>query len=240
MAYLIALDDGHGENTAGKRTPYIKSLGRSIRENEFNSSVVKILDEELKRCGFDTLLVAPTDADTPLTERTNKANQAGADAYVSIHFNAYDGTFSGANPSGISLFVYPGHKEKNAGKLADKIAAHLKGGTKQNYRGIKEANFHVLRETDMIAVLTENGFMDNEREANLMLDKDFQKEVAVEHAKGICDYFNVKYVPEPVEEKGVFYRVVTGSFKNRKNADERVAELKKAGFTSFIDQYFKE
>ncbi|MCA0983738.1 N-acetylmuramoyl-L-alanine amidase [Halobacillus yeomjeoni] len=196
---LIALDDGHGMATAGKRTPYIPELGRAIKENEFNRAVVKFLKKELERCGFDTLLVAPTDKDVPLKERTDLANRKKADAYIAVHYNAFDGSFQGADPSGIEVYVYPGYKNKPAGKLAAAIAKHLKQGTQQNFRGIKEANFHVLRETDMIAVLTENGYMDNKREALLMIDPLFQKEVAIEHAKGICEYFNVKYVPEEKE-----------------------------------------
>ncbi|MFC7063016.1 N-acetylmuramoyl-L-alanine amidase [Halobacillus seohaensis] len=194
MSKLIALDDGHGMDTPGKRSPYIDSLGRSIKENEFNREVVKFLDQELKQCGFDTLLVAPTDQDTPLTVRTNQANQSNADAYIAIHYNAFDGSFGSSSPSGISLHVYNGHRNQEAGKLAESIAKYLKLGTKQNYRGIIENNFHVLRETTMIAVLSENGFMDNEREALLMLNSDFQREVASEHAQGICEYFGVEYV----------------------------------------------
>ena len=57
---LIALDAGHDLNTPGKRTPAIAELNnRVIKEYEFNSAVVKILDEELKRCGFNTLITAP-------------------------------------------------------------------------------------------------------------------------------------------------------------------------------------
>ncbi|MFC7063014.1 N-acetylmuramoyl-L-alanine amidase family protein [Halobacillus seohaensis] len=199
MAYLIALDDGHGKNTSGKRTPYIDHLGHSIRENEFNKQVVKYLDTELKRNGFDTLLVAPTDVDTSLSKRTKRANNAGADAYVSIHYNAYDGSFTGSNPSGIELYVYPGNLNRKAGKLAYHIGSYLRKGTKQNYRGVKEANFQVLRETNMAAVLSENGFMDHPDEAMLMMDAEFQQEVAIEHAKGICDFFNVLYVREQSE-----------------------------------------
>ena len=47
----------------------------------------------------------------------------------------------------------------------------------------------------MPAILSENGFMDNKREAILMTNPHFQLEVAQEHAKGICKYFDVKYVP---------------------------------------------
>lgn len=198
MARLIALDDGHGMETSGKRTPFIPEIGRSIRENEFNRAVVNFLKIELERCGFDTLLVAPTDADTPLKQRTDLANSRNADAYISVHYNAYDGTFSGNNPSGIEIYVYNGDLNKESGKLANAVAKYLRQGTVQSFRGVKEENFHVLRETNMIAILTENGFMDHKREALLMIDRDFQMEVAVEHAKGICDYFNVAYVPPVV------------------------------------------
>ncbi|MCP3026888.1 N-acetylmuramoyl-L-alanine amidase [Halobacillus sp. A5] len=193
MSFLIALDDGHGMNTKGKQSPYILSMNRRIKENEFNRRVVDELNVLLKKCGFQTLLVASTDHDTPLSTRTNRANRAGADAYVSIHYNAYDGTFKGPNPGGIELYVYPGHLNKEAGRLARSIGAALKQGTKQNYRGIKEADFFVLRETSMPAVLTECGFMDHPDEALLMLNPAFHKETAIEHAKGICEYFNMNY-----------------------------------------------
>ncbi|WP_411953201.1 N-acetylmuramoyl-L-alanine amidase [Alkalibacillus sp. S2W] len=236
MSYLIALDDGHGMETSGKRTPYIESLGRSIRENEFNKEVIKYLDVELKRCGFDTLLVAPTDKDKPLNQRTNLANKENADAYVSVHFNAYDASFSGANPSGFSLHIYP---DSDGGrKLADSILKYLKKGTKQNNRGIKENNFHVLRETKMPALLSENGFMDNRKEALLMVNQDFQKEVAKEHAKGLCDYFGVDYVKEKIEENnsddGQLHRVQTGAFKHKDNAVSLTEELEKDGFDTYM------
>lgn len=196
--YLVALDDGHGMETAGKRTPYIASIGRSIKENEFNRAVVALLDKELKRCGFRTLLVAPTDADTPLKTRTDLANSKKANIYVSIHYDAFDSMFNGNDPEGFTIFVYLKNKTMNSGKLANCVLKYLKEGTKQQNRGVKEADFHVLRETKMPAILTECGFMDNQREALLMIDPAFQKEVAVEHAKGICDYFGVAYVPEKV------------------------------------------
>ncbi|MFZ0371124.1 MAG: N-acetylmuramoyl-L-alanine amidase [Halobacillus sp.] len=198
MPRLIALDDGHGIDTPGKRTPFIPEIGMSIHENEFNRAVVNFLKIELERCGFDTLLVAPTDVDTSLQQRTDLANSRNADAYISVHYNAFDGTFSGEDASGIEIFVYNGDLNNESGKLANAVAKYLREGTVQNFRGVKEENFHVLRETNMIAILTENGFMDNKREALLMIDRAFQMEVAVEHAKGICEYFNVAYVPAPV------------------------------------------
>ncbi|WP_124728853.1 N-acetylmuramoyl-L-alanine amidase [Staphylospora marina] len=134
MTYLIALDDGHGMQTAGKRTPPIPQLGgRVIRENEFNRAVVALLDQELKRCGFRTLLVAPTDDDTPLATRTNRANSAGAHLYVSCHYNAGGG-------EGIETFHYPGSaKGKQAAQV---IHQHLlNSGVNRKNRGVKTAKF---------------------------------------------------------------------------------------------------
>lgn len=246
---LAFIGGGHGYDTAGKRTPAIKSLGRQIKEHEFNEPVSQLLIAELKRCGVHAYDTAPGTSDVPLKKRTDYANKIYREycakygkenviaIYISIHFNAFDGSFGGSNPSGFSAHIYPGHRNKSAGKLAQCIVDELKNGTKQINRGIVEQNLHVVRETAMPAVLTENGFMDHPEEALLMINPSFQKEVAVEHAKGICEYFGIKYKAEPIKEvSGVTYRVITGSFKDKKNADNRVKALKAKGFNSFIDQ----
>lgn len=233
---LIALDDGHGMKTPGKETPYMSDLGRKVKENEFNREVVKYLDIELRRCGFKTLLLAPTDEDISLKERTDLANSKKADAYISIHFDALDGSFGGSNPSGHTVFHYPG--SSTGKKLAECVYGYLRGGTPQNGRGVKGADFHVLRETDMVAILSENGFMDNWEEAHLMLKVDFQKEVAREHAQGLCKYFEKAYVPEPkpavISKNGKIYRVQVGAFSSKENADRLVAELKSKGYSAII------
>lgn len=209
--YLIALDDGHGIGTAGKRTPYIQSLGRQIRENEFNEKVTFFLKVELERCGFRTILTAPTDEDTPLKSRTELANSMRANALVSNHFNAFDGKFDGAgkDAEGHSLHIY--FNDVQDRRLAESIAKYLKQGTRQVYRGIIEQNLHMTREFNGPAVLVENGFMDNEREALLMINEEFQRESAREQARGICDFFSVPYVaagnvvaPPETDVKGVW------------------------------------
>jgi N-acetylmuramoyl-L-alanine amidase len=199
MTKLVALDDGHGKNTAGKRTPYIKSLGREIRENEFNEPVVNYLKAELQRCGFKTVLTAPTDADTPLAQRVSIANNAKADLFISIHFNAFDGTFEGKNPEGFSAHIDP---SRGQSEVFAKIALkHLAAGTKQVNRGLVLQQLYVTANTKLPAVLFELGFMDNEREALLMLNKNFQKECAKEIAMAVCEYYKVKYVPEAATVK---------------------------------------
>ncbi|MCP8617952.1 N-acetylmuramoyl-L-alanine amidase [Salirhabdus salicampi] len=254
---LAFIDGGHGMDTPGKRTPFISSLGRRIKENEFNSAVARKIYDHLKPTEIEAFLTAPQEHDVPLKDRTDFANnklkefqdEHGEDeveaVFVSVHYDAYDGDFDDPSPSGHSIFVYPGHKNKEAGELANAIAEYLKQGTEQKWRGIREANFHVLRETEMPAVLTENGFMDNKDEALLMIDNDFQEEVAMEHAQGIADYFEVELKSETKVKSAqakrstgeTYYRVVTGSFKNLENAERRVEKLKEAGFDSFITPY---
>lgn len=192
MMKYVALDDGHGMETAGKRTPAIPELnGRVIRENEFNREVVKYLDIELKRHGFKTLLTAPTDSDTPLATRVNAANKAKVDLFISIHYNALNGKWGTQN--GFSAHVQPGDKNRESGKFANITLKHLAQGTIQKNRGLVEQNLYVTRETKMPAVLFELGFMDNQREALLMINVSFQKECAMEIAKGVCEYYGVKY-----------------------------------------------
>ncbi|MFC7443393.1 N-acetylmuramoyl-L-alanine amidase family protein [Laceyella putida] len=208
MSYLICLDDGHGSQTPGKRTPAIPQLnGRMIRENEFNKAVVNFLDQELKRCGFQTLLVAPTDEDTPLTARTNLANRKGADLYISCHYNAGGGR-------GLETYYWAtSSKGKRAATLIHNQL--IKSGVERVNRGVKTANFHVLRETHMPAVLIEYGFMDDPGlvEARQMIDPKVQKAFAVATAKGICEYFGVSYVPEtPAKPKPMYRMMVDGKF----------------------------
>lgn len=194
MTKLISLDDGHGAGTAGKRTPFIPKIGRYIPENEFNKAVVKYLDAELKRQGFKTVLTAPTDVDTPLSTRVNTANNARADLFISIHYNAFDGTFEGRNPEGFSAHIDPSGGESE--KFAKIALKHLAKGTVQQNRGVVKQQLYVTAYTKMPAVLFELGFMDNNREALLMIDKSFQQECAQELAMAVCEYYGVTYKPE--------------------------------------------
>ncbi len=191
--YRVALDDGHGMATYGKRTPAISSLnGRVIKENEFNRAVTKELNRLLQENGnFETVFTAPTDADTSLAVRCKVANDFKADIFVSIHANASDGKFDGdtKDASGVETW----YMSTRGKELAECVQKELVKGTKQKNRGIKKSTgLYVLKHTNMPAILTENLFMDNEREARLMIDKKFINEVASEHYVGICNYFKVE------------------------------------------------
>lgn len=201
MSKLIAIDDGHGLETAGKRTPVFTDGTKGetgkpwMHENEFNRAVANLLKVNLERCGFRTLMVAPTDADTPLKTRTDLANNAKADFYISIHANALNGIWG--PQQGVSTFHYPGSEKGRAAAII--IQRQLVKGTQQKDRGVLSENFHVLRETKMPAVLVECAFMDNLNEAKLLMSAGFREECANEICQGICEYFGVAYVPALAE-----------------------------------------
>ena len=191
MSYLIALDDGHGNNTKGKSTASIPGLNYAVKENQFNLDVVNQINTNLRRCGFKTLLVAPELEDVSMTIRTDRANKAKADLLVSIHYNAYDGKWE-STAQGVSVHVFPGYPETKAkGRI---MLKHLLKGTPQVSRGIVESDFHMLRESHMSALLIENGFMDYLAEARLMISPGFREEVAREITEAICEIFGVPYV----------------------------------------------
>ncbi len=202
---LIAIDSGHGMETAGKRTPAIpeawfgKKKGDSIREKEFNKPTAEVLIKALERCGFETLNVSPGIEDISLEERYTKANNAKADAFISKHYNANKGQWGSAN--GIETIISQ-YANTSTQKLAEYVQQELVQTHKRTNRGVKTdikqsgINLAVLRNAKMPAILTESGFMDNLAEAKTMLDPDFQKEDAEATCRGICKYFNVKYIEE--------------------------------------------
>ncbi len=205
MAYLVAVDNGHGMETAGKRTPAIpedwfgKKKGDYILEKEFNKPTAEYLIGALKRCGMNTVNVSPGTGDIPPKDRYTAANNAKADIFVSKHYNAATGKWGSANGIETIISQYASDKSK---KLAGLVQSELVKEHKRTDRGVKTditqsgINIAVLRYTNMPAVLTESGFMDNLAEAKTMLDPNFQKADAEATCKGICIYLGVTYKEE--------------------------------------------
>lgn len=189
----IAIDDGHGMETAGKRTPAF-SDGSVMRENEFNRAVVSYLHDELIRNGFSVMLTAPEDTDISLATRVQRANDAHADYFISVHANAFGNGWNDAN--GVESFVHALNDAKTTG-LARCVQHELVRETGLRDRGVKEnPTLYVLRKTTMPAVLCECGFMTNVIEAKLLKSDAYRKKCAVAICRGICSYTGKVYQEE--------------------------------------------
>ncbi len=164
------IDAGHGPDTAGKRSP-----DGSLREFSFNSTVADFVKQYLMEEGFTVVFSHKSQEDVSLAERTKLANRLNVDAFVSIHANAFGSDWN--STSGIETFVYPA--ASNASKtLASLVQSSLITACNRTNRGVKKANYAVLRETRMPAILIECGFMTNREEATLLMKKAYQVQCA--------------------------------------------------------------
>ncbi|MDQ0220012.1 N-acetylmuramoyl-L-alanine amidase [Peribacillus cavernae] len=231
----IILDAGHGYQTSGKRTP------DGMQEYEFNRAVAShaklLLD---KHEGVTVHFTHSDHEDTPLRQRTDRANVLKADVFVSIHANAF-GNGSWNDACGIETFVYTS-KPIESLTLAEKIQSNMTAMTGLSDRGVKAANFHVLRETICPSILVECGFMTNLHESALLHSDEYRKICAKAIVKSIVEQFQLNSEKasfnnqKKVQDGTTMYRVQAGAFKNRKNAEELVKQLKQAGFESTIIQ----
>ena len=198
MKYKVAVDAGHGSNTAGKRTP------DGYREHWCNVKCANYFDIAMKRCGFDTIKTAwndtnaTDDADVALSVRQSQIKNAGCDISVSWHANAFGDGKSYNSSQGIETLIHSDSaKAKDSKELATKVQNYLIKGTQQKNRGVKSANLAMCNCISMgtkASILIETGFMTNKYESQLIQSDAFCLECAEEAAQGVCEYFGVTYV----------------------------------------------
>lgn len=183
----IVIDAGHGPETPGKRSP-----DGSLREYQFNSAVAQYLADELlhKYEGVEILFTHDDSRDVPLKERTDRANAWGADLFVSIHANAA-GNGGWSSAEGIETFVYKTFPQK-AVAVAAAVQNQLVKATGRRDRGVKAADFHVLRETRMTAILVECGFMTHRQECELLKSEAYRRKCAEAIVAGIVETYGLR------------------------------------------------
>ena len=227
MAYKIAVDAGHGQFTPGKRTP------ADEREWSFNNKVVKAFIAEL--ANYEGVTIKRLDdpsgkIDVPLRTRTNQANSWGADIYVSFHHNANTGIWG--NWTGTETYYSAGSTQGR--KLADLLQKANVRAYGLRDRGLKTANLHITRETNMPAALVEGGFMDSTIDIVKMREDSVLANAGRLSAQAVAEYAGLKrrgYVapvkptPSP-NPRGTLYRV-------RKSVND--AKTQKGAFTSLAN-----
>lgn len=147
----IAVDIGHNMK------PDTGASSEYGLEDTFTKEVGESLIAQLQNSGYEVVNVHPTKVESvndSLEQRINKANEADVDLFVSIHFNA----FKDEGAQGTEVFMYESDDELN--KVGQKIIDNFeKYGFKD--RGVKTANYSVLRNAKVPAILIECGFLTN-------------------------------------------------------------------------------
>ena len=196
----ILIDNGHGSNTAGKRSPDGK-----LREYAWAREVASMVVGELKSYGYDADLVTPEAVDVPLEERVKRVNRycsfygRGNVLLVSIHCNAAGDGSKWMNARGWSAYTTPSRT------VSDDLADDMYWAARQVFGKDKtirvdysdgdpdfEDNFYILRKTYCCAVLTENFFQDNKQDCEYLLSKKGKEDCVTVHVSGILAYFQRK------------------------------------------------
>lgn len=174
--FKLALNAGHGYNTPGKRCA--KALDpNETKEYVLNKRICDIIERALNE--YDGILMLRVDDGTELTisERAAKANEWGADLYISLHHNALGEVGS---HSGIEVYVYMKPSDE-ALEWQNEIYNSLIRYTKlsgNRSEPMRRKNLGELRETDMPAVLLECGYMDSTIDTPIILTQDYAAKIA--------------------------------------------------------------
>lgn len=144
----ICFDYGHGGRDSG-------AMYKGRKESVDNLNIGIKVAERVRLFGIEVDETRTTDISMGLKERANLANNGKYDYFISFHRNA----FRTEEATGVETFIHPKASPK-ARRLAEDIQKALVICGFKN-RGVKTANFYVLRKTRMPAVLIEIGFIDN-------------------------------------------------------------------------------
>ena len=252
--YKIAIDAGHGGSDYG-------ATFNGRKEKDDNLALALAVGKILEKRCFDVYYTRTEDVyDTPFTKAT-KANQSGADLFVSIHRNSSE---IPNKYNGVQTLLYNTNGIKK--DIADSINSNLENVGFKNLGISIRPNLVVLKRTRMPALLVEAGFINSDID-NEIFDNNLGK-IATAIADSITETLydngiiksqnlcvnNTSNLPNtpstPVinnssdydETYVPLYRVQVGAFKNRDNAERMLNSLIVEGFPAFIiyeDDYYK-
>ncbi|SCI72556.1 N-acetylmuramoyl-L-alanine amidase LytC precursor [uncultured Clostridium sp.] len=187
--YKVFVDPGHGGQDSG-------AVGNGHYEDELNLAIAKKVEQKLIAKGIEVKMSRNSDEFISLGDRANMANQYAPDVFVSIHQNSAGTT----SANGIETYYHTNKGDHRP--YAQDIQTNAINETGVRSRGIKSANFAVLRETNMPAALFESGFITNPSESANLADPSYQDKLANGIANGIEKYLkeNIKLDIETPEK----------------------------------------
>lgn len=185
--FIFLLDPGHGGMingkyvTPGKRSPEIPP---GVYEGVVNRKIVARLSQYCEDNKISYSNIVPELEDISLSERVKRANKVHTiysnTIYVSVHCNAAGNGWNSAN--GIETFAYKNNTNQHIAKF---FQDSLIKETGARDRGVKSANFYVLRNTNMPSTLLECGFMTNLEEAKLLATDKYVDMIAYSCARAM-------------------------------------------------------
>jgi N-acetylmuramoyl-L-alanine amidase len=172
---LVVIDAGHGGKDPG-------AIGRNdLQEKEIVLDISQQINKILEKKGVGVLMTRTNDTFISLEGRTNMANKANADLFVSIHANSI--SLSRPDVNGVQNYYY-----KNGKELAETVHRNILRNVNIPDRGVHKARFYVLRHSDMPSILVELGYVTGADDAIKLKDPSFRRKMAEAIANGIIEY----------------------------------------------------
>ena len=225
MTKKIGLDAGHGLYTAGKQTP------TGVKEWTLNDKIADKITAFLKDYEVEVIRTDNNEGnvDEADEKRRDTYLDADVDVFVSIHHNAFTGTWNTA--TGVEVWVDRNATSEDM-KLANCIYPKLVANTGLCGRGIKKENWTVIYQNKIPAVLCEGGFMDSSNDYKIITSEAGQTAYARAVADGLVEFLGLK--KKEKTEVGKMYKVQVGAFSVKANAEKLLAKLKADGYQGFI------
>lgn len=173
--YTVVLDPGHGGKDPGS------SAQDGTYEKDYTLSVANKVAAKLQNAGANVIETRTDDTFVSLQNRVNISGTNNANAFISLHFNAYPES----TINGFSTHYYAAEDSR----LAQDVQSALSRNMVLSSRGITKSDYHVLRENSEPAILIELGFITNTNDlANIQTDY-YQNAVADGVTEGLINYF---------------------------------------------------
>ena len=183
--------------------------------------IAEACKEALERNGFEVMLMH----DETMADKVAAANEWGADYYIAIHTNAFNGQVSGTR-----MFYYTigGQGQQLCEAIFNRLAPFTPG-TSENIR--QHTGLYETRMPNAHVAYIEVDFHDVPSVAKWIIENTVAIGEVIAH--GICDHAGVEY-KQVAPNVDKLYRVQVGAFRNRKYAEALRNELKENGYDAFI------
>ncbi|MBB2482263.1 N-acetylmuramoyl-L-alanine amidase [Bacillus sp. APMAM] len=181
---IIVIDAGHGGKDPG-------ASGNGLVEKNVTLDVAKRVQKLLEKAGIKVIMTRTGDTYPTLNDRNNIAAKSNADGFISIHCNVASAT----SAKGTETYYNSGGDKQRAADskvLADYIQSRLSKAIETTNRGIKNADFQVIKYNPLPAVLVELGFLSNKSDAQKLASSQYKDLAAQSIYQGVLDFY--KYI----------------------------------------------
>lgn len=191
---VVILDPGHGGKDVGA-----VGLGGTL-EKDVNLSVALQMAEELKKWGAIPVLTRKMDTFSmnELESRVRFGIQNKGDIFVSLHSDAALNRLA----KGFTVYYFEPKGEKDR-LLARLTRESLKKTMQTQDRGIRSANFYVVKRNPLPSILIEMGFISHMEEEKALMDSEYQRDIIEGTVQGLAHYFDQEknLIAVPIEKK---------------------------------------